>query len=122
MPIRPENRARYPKNWSEISAWVRFVRAGGRCECTGECGRASEHLAVDDGRCRNRHGQPRWRGTGIQCAVILTTAHRDHTPENCDPGNLLALCEGCHLHHDREHHARTRRESRIALLGMDPLF
>ena len=38
MPIRPENRRRYPKDWKAISARVRFERAGGRCECSGECG------------------------------------------------------------------------------------
>lgn len=28
MPIRPENRARYPKNWKAISLRIRFERAG----------------------------------------------------------------------------------------------
>lgn len=35
MPIRPENRARYPKDWSLRSRFVRFVRARGRCEWCG---------------------------------------------------------------------------------------
>jgi hypothetical protein len=34
MPIRPENVARYPADWSAISASIR-ERAGHRCE---ECG------------------------------------------------------------------------------------
>lgn len=38
MPIRPENRGRYPKDWKAISERIRFVRAKGQCECTGECG------------------------------------------------------------------------------------
>jgi len=29
VPIRPENRDRYPANWPEISRHIRFVRAGG---------------------------------------------------------------------------------------------
>jgi hypothetical protein len=33
MPIRPENLARYPKDWPEISAAIR-KRAGNRCEWT----------------------------------------------------------------------------------------
>lgn len=37
MPIKPENRRRYPKDWKAIVAAVR-VRSGGRCECEGECG------------------------------------------------------------------------------------
>lgn len=104
MPIRPENRDRYPADWPEISRSIKEDRAGGRCECRGECGRPFAHVDVDD-RCRNRHGQPAY-GTGSR--VVLTTAHLDHTPENCDPANLRAMCQGCHLHYDRDHHAQTR--------------
>lgn len=115
MPIRPENRDRYPANWRAISHWARFVRAEGRCECEGECGRNTH-----DGRCPNRHGRPAY-GTGSE--VILTTAHLDHTPEHCDPGNLRAMCQACHLHYDREHHAQTRAATRARELAaaMEPL-
>ena len=46
MPIRPENRARYPKDWKAISKRIPFARAGGRCDCTGKCGvdPAREHI------------------------------------------------------------------------------
>ena len=43
---------------------------------------------------------------------MLTTAPLDHTPENCDPANLRAMCQGCHLHYDRDHHAQTRKATR----------
>lgn len=120
MPIRPENRGRYPADWKTISHSIRFARAAGRCECHGECGRPTDHLAVD-GRCRNRHGQPA-HGTGSR--VVLTTAHLDHTPENCDPANLRAMCQGCHLHYDRDHHAHTAATTRRADLERThhPLF
>jgi hypothetical protein len=120
MPIRPENRHRYPQNWPLISQRIRFVRAGGRCECIGECGRGTH-----DGRCPNRH---RGRAYGTGSAVVLTTAHRDHTPENCTEENLTAMCQGCHLHYDREHHAATAKATRAAATAaalaaqMDPLF
>ena len=91
MPIRPENRSRYPANWPTISAWVRFSRALGRCECTGECGTA--HAA----RCEARDGKPS-PYTGFR--VMLTVAHLDHTPENCDEENLRAMCQRCHLAYD----------------------
>jgi hypothetical protein len=104
MPIRPENRKRYPKDWPAISRSIRTVRAGGRCECYGECGRGT-HAE----RCPNRQGQPAY-GTGSN--VQLTTAHLDHTPENCDPPNLRAMCNGCHLHYDREHHRETAAATR----------
>lgn len=120
MPIRPENRGRYPADWSEISRRVKVDRAKGRCECAGECGRPYDHLETDE-RCRNVHGQPAYLTGSI---VVLTTAHLDHTPENCDPGNLKAMCQGCHLHYDRDHHSKTRAESRAAelLASHDPLF
>jgi hypothetical protein len=107
MPIRPENRRRYPPEWRLLSAVIRFYRAGGRCECLGECGRGTH-----EGRCPNWHGQPAY-GTGS--VVVLTTAHLDHTPENCAWVNLRAMCQGCHLHYDRGHHAETRSATRRAV-------
>jgi hypothetical protein len=105
MPIRPENKPRYPKDWKQISYRIRFTRAGGRCECAGECGR--EH----PGRCTARHGHPN-PGTGK--TVWLTTAHLDHTPEHCDDTNLKAMCQACHLAYDAEHHAETAKATRAA--------
>ena len=117
MPIRPENRDRYPADWREISLEVRFERAKGRCECDGRCGRPTVHLG-GDGRCNALHGKPiplyggmKLRDPKRRGTVILTTAHLDHTPENVDRANLMAMCQGCHLHYDREHHAETRRLS-----------
>jgi hypothetical protein len=116
VPIRPENRARYPENWKAISIEIRFGRAGGRCECAGECGRGTHQ-----GRCPNLHGRAAY-GTGSK--VVLTTAHLDHTPENCEPENLRAMCQGCHLHYDKDHHSETAARTRAlaAAAGMDPLF
>ncbi|WP_280245543.1 hypothetical protein [Nocardia abscessus] len=112
MPIRPENKTRYPADWPDISQRIRFGRAGGRCECLGECGRPRDHLD-NDGRCRNHHDAPAY-GTGS--TVVLTTAHLDHTPEHCDDDNLRAMCQGCHLHYDRDHHARTAAATRRAAI------
>jgi hypothetical protein len=113
MPIRPENRDRYPTDWPVISRAVKEA-AGWRCECRGECGRGAGHLA-EDLRCGNRHGRPAF-GTGS--IVVLTTAHLNHTPEDCDRGNLRAMCQGCHLHYDRDLHARTRSSTRAATLAV----
>ena len=116
-PVRPENRARYPADWPEISKAIK-ERAGWRCECLGECGRgthAGKGRGAWQGRCPNINGQPAY-GTGS--VVVLTTAHLDHTPENCDPANLRAMCQGCHLHYDRDHHAETRKATRAAELAM----
>lgn len=111
-PIRPENRARYPADWPEISRAIKD-RAGWRCECEGECGRPPGHLDAG-GRCVNVHGQPAY-GTGSK--VVLTTAHLNHQPEDCRPENLKAMCQGCHLHYDRDHHAQTRAATRAAVVA-----
>lgn len=104
MPIRPENRHRYPADWPEISRAAKD-RAGWRCACRGECGRGHP------GRCPNRHGGAAY-GTGS--TVVLTTAHLDHTPEHCDPHNLVPMCQGCHLHYDAGHHRVTAARTRAA--------
>lgn len=96
MPIRPENRARYPKDWGDISTRIRFERAAGRCECEGEC--REDH----DGRCTAAHGLPH---PVTSSKVVLTVAHLDHMPENCGDDNLKAMCQKCHNRYD----APTRR-------------
>ena len=118
-PIRPENRHRYGDDWPEFSRSIRFDRAAGRCECRGECGRPAEHLDVT-GRCVNQHLEPAY-GTGSK--VILTVAHLCHTPECRE--HVKAMCQGCHLHYDRDHHAQTRADTRAQELtdaGQDPLL
>lgn len=91
MPIRPENRNRYPKDWKLRSRFVRFYRAKGRCEW---CGAAHMH----------KHPV-----TGSK--VILTTAHiYDDRPEAASLLNLAALCQLCHNRHDARARAARRRE------------
>src|SRR5438045_341139 len=81
MPIRPEMRARYPKDWALRSRFVRFVRAKGRCEWCGA-----------------EHGKPHPLTSSI---VVLTTAHIfDDRPEASSLLNLAALCQKCHNGHD----------------------
>jgi hypothetical protein len=94
MPIRPENRSRYPRDWKAIRASI-LARAGHRCE-------GSPAFP----NCRAVNGEPH-PVTGSR--VVLTIAHLDHQSENCSPENLKAMCQRCHLHFDRHHHAETRR-------------
>jgi hypothetical protein len=132
-PIRAIERARYPKNWPAISERIRKERARGKCECTGQCGHdhRAELIAyagegnlrpdVDHARCIARNGLRHWLAESV---VVLTTAHLDHQPENCDDANLLAMCQRCHLAYDADHHAETRAAARRAELAaqMAPLF
>lgn len=99
MPILPENRQKYPRDWSAIRAAI-LERAGHRCEGS------PAHPG-----CRASNGQ-RHPVTGSK--VVLTIGHLDHNPENCDPANLRAWCQRCHLGYDARHHAETRRQRRIA--------
>ena len=107
MPIRPENRSRYPADWPQISKRIRFDRARSRCECDGRCGRGCTS-APGARRC------PYFRGDLLASGalVVLTVAHLDHTPENCDDTNLMAMCQACHLNYDRDHHAQTASTTR----------
>lgn len=116
MPIRPEACNLYPPEWPQISLAIRTERAQGRCECTGWCG-ATPH---EEGRCEALNGHPHPL-TGSR--VVLTVAHLDHNPANCDPSNLAAACQRCHLAYDAEQHraqaARTRAAKRAT--GAEPL-
>lgn len=116
VPIRPENKARYPKDWYAISMEIRR-RADNRCE---ECGVPNYELGG-----RTRHGD--WRkavptgDNGLRLTwpepgdygwceghpeklrivrIVLTVAHLDHQPENCRPENLKAWCQRCHNRYD----------------------
>lgn len=111
MPIRPENRARYPADWKAISLEVR-ERAGWQCEGSP---------AYPDCRVVNGCTHP---VTGSR--VILTVAHLDHTPENVgapgDRPNLRAWCQRCHLTYDAPHHAATAAATRRAASPQMELF
>ena len=137
MPIKPENRSRYPANWNEIRAAI-LARAGNCCEqCKVPNGRriargdgpfagtfqidtadvfdaeTGEHIA------RVRMGEYQVKN---MVTIVRTIAHLDHQPENCDPANLRALCQMHHLRHDAKHHAETARATRHNRLAIADLF
>lgn len=68
--MRPETKARYPKDWDKISIRVRLER-GRRCEGCGQVGNTKHN--------------------------VLTVHHFDGCPENCQDSNLIVLCQKCHL-------------------------
>jgi hypothetical protein len=103
MPVNPSH---YPPGWRAFSAQIRFARAHGRCECTGECGMHSPN--PNPRRCIERHGQKAlWaRGT-----IKLTVAHLCNCNPIClHPAHVKAMCQRCHLRVDRFLHARHRLE------------
>jgi hypothetical protein len=54
--------------------------------------------------------------------IVLTIAHLDHTPENCDPANLRACCQRCHLAHDRDQHRQSAYATRRQHHALGDLF
>ncbi len=138
MPILAENAARYPKNWPAVSESIK-QRAGWRCEGSPDF----PECRIEHGDLGGRLGDGSWLralplGEGLRglewprpgavaaCSdgtrteqlrivrIVLTVGHLDHQPENCDPDNLRAWCQRCHLHSDRHHHVETRRARRAA--------
>jgi hypothetical protein len=117
VPIRRELRALYPLHWRALSSQVRFERAGGRCQ---RCDRP--HLALvrclPDGRWfdgsaatwRDHRGKiARWPDLVETIRlrttrVVLAAAHLDSDPSNNRLTNLRALCQRCHMLHDRPQH------------------
>jgi 5-methylcytosine-specific restriction endonuclease McrA len=89
MPMRREL---YPTDWEAISLRIR-ERDGWMCK---RCG------------AENRKPHP---VTGS--IVVLTVAHlHDPDPMNCADDNLAALCQRCHLAHDRPRNLAARRARR----------
>jgi hypothetical protein len=118
MPINYKN---YPANWKAFSLYIRFDRAQGRCECTGECGESHA------GRCTAMHGQlfyPRLSGrrrVNLELAmIVLTVAHLWQHSCKCTikcaiDSHVKAMCQACHLAYDVEEragHARATRQTK----------
>lgn len=123
MPI---DYADYPPNWkSEIRPAI-LERAGHKCEFCGvpdrwyrttwggvdsvmKPGSAELFTASED---YAAGGGPK------PVLIVLTIAHLfDKNPMNCHPKNLAALCQRCHLNHDAEDRAESRRKKKAADLA-----
>jgi hypothetical protein len=126
MPIRPENKARYPKDWTKVVVPRIRARSGDRCECTGQCGRIhNRRQQLEPGepppRCGKMNGEPIEMGVAKPC-IVLTVMHLDHQPENCDEANLLHACQGCHNRYDAPMRAAGIKARRKALQADKDLF
>jgi len=118
MPIKPENKHRYPPNWKEIRERIK-ARAKNRCE----------GCDVPNGAFRIKSGE--WTQNPLQAEtwhvvdgekvtkIVCTTAHLDHIPEHCDDDNLKFWCQRCHLAHDHHHHMNNARRTRRSEKAMD---
>ncbi len=140
MPIRPENRSRYPADWPEISVEVR-ERDGQRCKwCKAPNGAVilrptggDVYIDPPTGAvfcCTTGEARGFCRGSefpaGKLVKIVLTVAHLDHIPENVgtpgDRQNLVALCQKCHLAYDAPLHAANSAVTRRARKATGDLF
>lgn len=114
MPIKEENRNRYPDNWEEIRKEI-LKRAENKCEFCGV-----ENYAIgyrdDSGEFCKVEGME-GEVAGLEerkiIKIILTIAHLNHKPEDNRPENLKALCQKCHNNYDSEHRKKTRVQTRM---------
>jgi len=144
MPIKPENKSRYPADWPAIRLRI-LQRAGYRCEHPG-CNARQYSVgwwSLDDRGWRwnaawGQNDNDRTYSEARQVAaeldhdrseegpppivIVLTVAHLDHRPENCDDDNLRAMCQRHHLAYDHDHHRANAQATRRAKAGTLELF
>jgi hypothetical protein len=109
MPIRPENRARYPKDWRTAIVPAVRARSGNRCEGSP---------AYPE--CRAINGEPH-PVTGSK--VVLTVAHLDHDDlETRDISRMRHWCQRCHNTYDQPHRQRNASVTRHEKRGQPNLF
>lgn len=127
MPIKPENKKLYPKNWPEIRAEIK-ERANDKCEL---CGIKNHAIGY------------RWEGKFYQfkdgliempgelfqllleksikgpkyIKIVCTVMHLDHDPRNNgtpgDRPNLKFGCQKCHNDFDRPHRMANAKQTRL---------
>ena len=137
MPIKPENRARYPADWKAIRASI-LERAEHKCERCKAPNR--QRIARGGGNDAGTYmldtaevfcdqtgkllGQIHMSDYDVarMTDIVLTIAHLDYTPENCAPDNLRAWCQKCHLAYDAEHHKTNSAATRRARCASGDLF
>lgn len=126
MPIKPENKKLYPKDWPDIRKRI-LERAKNRCElCSVEnhaIGYRSDNghfVPVDVAK---YYEDSMFYEEAIKAfKIVLTVAHLDHDPANNEPNNLMALCQRCHNRHDAKHRASNAVKTRKAKRAWKGLF
>jgi hypothetical protein len=133
MPIRPEFKQFYGRQWHEETRPRILARAGDKCEHCGKPNRQEIETRLSprtaDGlmfwtltsteappRWYDREGKPvappfHWE-TENRLRVVICLAHLNHTPGDDRDDNLKALCQWCHLRHDKTKHAAAARRTR----------
>jgi len=143
MPI---NYSLYAKNWKTEIRPAILRRANNCCEKCGvgnyaavrwdkeskEWERACGNIHVDAigmGDCTYKEARilcDFWNessdGEGKWIVICLTIAHLDHNINNNNYSNLSALCQRCHINHDKDHHRQNAKETIEKKKGLQSLF
>jgi hypothetical protein len=106
----PMDRKLYPPNWDAIASGIK-AEVNWCCEFCGRvCLRPGESVEAFCDRLRTTDNLD-------ECPVVadfrayprrwlMTVAHLDHVPGNCDRANLKALCNPCHCRYDLQQMSR----------------
>jgi 5-methylcytosine-specific restriction endonuclease McrA len=108
MPIKPENKGRYPANWkSEIRpAILKRAENEHGWPCCEECGVPNHAWGwrEDDGTFHDGGTESIARDLAPEgknaFQIVLTVAHLNHIEEDVRDENLRAWCQRCHLRYD----------------------
>lgn len=137
MPI---DYKKYPDNWKTVIRPDILKRAGNKCEFCGVpngviiCRGNWDGIPAwqnDDGQIFNaENGEYMgesyvgdvWNKKQILTKVVLTIAHLDHDVSNNHYDNLKALCQRCHLKHDKPQHMKSAKETIEKKKGLLTLF
>lgn len=138
MPIDKEWSTLYPSNWKQISLAIR-EQAGQCCEWCKVPNNTtvirmdnSGFWTIGDPDIEDFEDLTWFNEEGEQCSapedleayfwldedewnvrevpIVLTVAHLDQDPRNCEESNLVALCQRCHIKYDKQPQQRKIRE------------
>lgn len=136
MPIRPENKALYPKDWKQIRARIQ-ERAGDKCELCGVKNHAwgyrdkdgvfsdisnygslqlvENGVVVKISAEVNRINQARLvSNLGYKIIrIICTVMHLNHDPRDNRDENLKFGCQKCHNNYDKDFRAENRKKNKL---------
>lgn len=114
----PVNYKDYPDNWKTEIRPAILKRAGVKCE---NCGAPNHSVILRNGDTFEVL-EPSMSLEALELdgakltKVVLTIAHLDHDVSNNEYENLKALCQKCHLNHDKYQHWQTRDKKKSLLL------
>jgi 5-methylcytosine-specific restriction endonuclease McrA len=125
----PVDKSKYPPNWaSEIRPRI-IERDGHKCKFCGVPNHAvgwrdyrGEWNKLSEGHLGDMETEFAQESGYKVIKIVLTIAHLDQNTKNNNDENLAALCQKCHLNHDKSQHILNARKTREIKQGLQRLF